>query len=114
METTKIEKLEKLADRIDPRRTIVKTREELFDLIEPTTPDRVLVLDKKHSIFRGEWWIGNGDAFGVAIEEIAILLASPNLVPLTNVTFSGTAEKQFAGFCFAFTDSTVIVSEGVH
>jgi hypothetical protein len=97
-----------LADRTAELRREAVADDELLDLIEPATPDRVAALDDARSVFLIEWWVGNSEAEILAREEIAALAAAAGVVPLTG---GGVAvrDDEYVGFlfCLALTPDTV-------
>lgn len=104
---TDVANLRRLADSSGALRRHVSTADELYDLIAPATPDRVLFLDEGGSIFQATWWTGNEDARRVASEDAASMLASPHVVPLTGYTEA----EEFVGFSFYLTLPKEMINE---
>lgn len=78
--------------------------DEALDLLAPATPERVTALDERRSIFRAEWWTGNGDALAYALREIEGLKSANGIVPLSDVEYpAGDGEYISFIFCLALT-----------
>jgi hypothetical protein len=97
-----------LADRTAEVRREAVADDELLDLIEPATPDRVAALDDARSIFLAEWWIANPDADRYAREDMGALAAADGIVPLTGAAVT-VRDDEYVGllFCLALTPDTV-------
>lgn len=109
-QSAQLSQLEELADSSGALRRHVTSRDELYDLIAPATPDKLLLLDEAGSIFHAAWWTGNEDARQVASKDVAALLASPQVIPLSAYTDS-PHENDHLGLSFYLTLPPELINE---